>query len=81
VLLLVEVAETSLAKARGVKRALYASFGVREYWVVDAATLVTWVHRDLRDGQYREVVEVAADELVTPELVPGLAVRMGALGV
>jgi Uma2 family endonuclease len=37
VLLLIEVADSSLAFDQGTKRDLYARFGVGEYWVVDIA--------------------------------------------
>ena len=36
VLLVVEIADSSLGYDRGRKVALYASFGVREFWVIDA---------------------------------------------
>ena len=49
--LVVEVADTSLHKDRAFKRRLYARFGVREYWVIDADALSTRVHRALHtDG-------------------------------
>ena len=44
-LLVVEVADTSLAYDLRTKAPLYASYGVREYWVINAATLMTAVHR------------------------------------
>jgi Uma2 family endonuclease len=37
--LIVEVAQTSLAKDRGVKARLYASVGVLEYWIVDLQSM------------------------------------------
>jgi Uma2 family endonuclease len=37
--LIIEVAQTSLAKDRGIKSRLYASSGVVEYWVVDLQSL------------------------------------------
>jgi Uma2 family endonuclease len=41
VLLVVEIADTSLAYDLRIKAQLYASHGVREYWVINAATLMT----------------------------------------
>lgn len=45
VLLVVEVADTTLAFDRGRKAQLYAAYGVSELWVVDAVQRTTWVHR------------------------------------
>jgi len=45
VLLLVEVAESSLACDRSTKLRLYAEAGVAEYWVVDGAAERIEVHR------------------------------------
>jgi Uma2 family endonuclease len=42
--LLIEVTASSLAYDRGVKARLYARYGVREYWVIDANERITWVH-------------------------------------
>jgi len=44
-LLVVEVAASSLNYDRGLKAQLYARYGVRELWVVDAATRKTFIHR------------------------------------
>ena len=76
VLLVVEVAESSLDYGNNTKAKLYASFGVREYWVIDARTRSTRVHSNPESDGYKEVFEVSATELVTPKLVSALAVRM-----
>ena len=56
-LLVVEVAETSLAYDRGMKARLFASHGVREYWVINAVTLVTAVHTGPSATGYTEIKE------------------------
>jgi Uma2 family endonuclease len=45
-LLLVEIADTSLAYDLKTKMPLYAAHGVPEYWVINAATLMTTVHQE-----------------------------------
>src|SRR5262249_54242786 len=45
VLLLIEVAHSSLAFDITTKASQYSALGVREYWVVDAVSLATRVHR------------------------------------
>jgi hypothetical protein len=50
--------------------------GVREYWVIDAQTLTTWVHREPSADGHVSVAEVPPAEKLVP-LPPALAVRLG----
>lgn len=51
-----------------------------EYWVVNARTRTTLVHREPQaDGTYAVTFEVRAGDIATPLLVPELAVRMSEL--
>jgi Uma2 family endonuclease len=81
VLLAIEVADSSLSYDKGRKIGIYAAYGVREVWVVDAIRAATWVHRRLGADGYAEVEEFAACEQVTPMLAPSLAVRLSDLGI
>src|SRR5438105_1396412 len=45
-LLVVEVSDSSLGYDLGRKAGLYASFGIKELWVIDAVKLKTRIHRD-----------------------------------
>lgn len=81
VLLVVEVAVTSLEYDRSTKAALYAAHGVREYWVVDASTLATRVHRHLSATGYGDITELAGEDVLTPLLAPELAVRLADLAI
>jgi Uma2 family endonuclease len=78
-LLIVEVADSSLSYDLTIKAATYALFGVREYWVVEAWSLITHVHREPTASGYASVVEVPADIAQAPLLVPELRVTMGRL--
>ena len=78
-LLVIEIAASSLDYDLGTKARIYAQHGVREYWVVEAATLATTVHRDPGPGGYETTVEFAASDLLTPHLAPTLAVRLADL--
>ena len=80
-LLSIEVSDTSLCYDQGRKLAIYASFGVREVWVVNVQTMVTRIHRELAADRYGAVTEHAANETMTATLVPGLAVSLAALGL
>jgi Uma2 family endonuclease len=81
VLLLIEVADTSLRYDESVKARIYARHGVREYWVVNARTLETHVHRDPTPKGYRSIVSVGPTDTLTPHLLPALAVSLGRLGI
>jgi Uma2 family endonuclease len=75
----VEIADTSLAYDLQTKARLYASHGVREYWVIDAATLVTTVHTEPTGSTYATITEIAAGGLISPALAPAVAVSLASL--
>src|SRR4029077_6429976 len=78
-LLVVEVADTSLRYDLNTKAPIYATHGMSEYWVINAGTLTTTVHRGPRGQSYRFVEEVAPSTTFAPSLVPMFAVSLGAL--
>jgi Uma2 family endonuclease len=80
-LLVVEIAETSLAYDLKTKTTLYASYGVREYWVINAATLVTAVHREPSGTHYASVQEIAPDTPLVPSLAKPLTLALNTLGL
>jgi Uma2 family endonuclease len=79
VLLAIEVAHSSLKFDTTAKARLYAALGVRDYWVIDAETLNTRVHRAPSGDVYTSLVDVSPDENLVPLLVPSLAVRLADL--
>jgi Uma2 family endonuclease len=80
VLIVVEVADSSLPKDLVTKAPRYAAAGVREYWVINARSLTTTVHREPRQtGEYGYCREHKATETLTPTLAPSLAVRIADL--
>ena len=78
VLLLVEVAESSLAFDRGPKLALYARHGVPEVWIVDLAGRAVELCRGPGPEGYAERRRVT-EGMATPALVPGLDIDVAAL--
>lgn len=75
-LLVVEIADSSLATDTGIKAKAYAENGVREYWVINARTRETLIHRDPTADGYASITEVAPDATLTPLLAPELAIRL-----
>lgn len=80
-LLCVEISDSTLTYDRGRKAGIYASFGVRDYWSIDAATLATRIHRDPRPDGYATVRDVPAEGVLTPLLAPMLGVTLGQLAL
>jgi Uma2 family endonuclease len=78
VLLLVEVSETSLAYDRGVKLALYATFGVPEVWIVDLLESVVEVYREPNEDAYVSRERLANGSLARA-LVPGVTIDVTGL--
>lgn len=70
VLLVVEIANSSLRYDMGRKAALYASFGVRELWVIDAVKLAARVFRAPAPDGYRDVSDASAADRLIPEFAP-----------
>ncbi|WBH17895.1 Uma2 family endonuclease [Sphingomonas radiodurans] len=79
ILLLIEVADSSLSYDLRVKAPLYAAHGVREYWVVDAVRRTVRVHRDPREGVYQDVEEYDEDVAIAPLLLDGVMIRLDTL--
>jgi Uma2 family endonuclease len=83
-LLVVEVTDTSdtgLHYHLNIKVAVYAAHGVREYWVINAGTLTTTVHRKPSGKTYESVDEVAPGSMLFPSLVPAFAISLNSLGL
>ena len=78
-LLLVEVADTSVGYDLRVKAPTYARLGLPEYWVINARTLITSVHREPGASGYAPPREAEPNELIAPLQAPQLAVRLADL--
>jgi Uma2 family endonuclease len=81
VVLLIEVAHWSLKFDSTVKARLYASAGVRDYWMVNARTLATTVYRAPSANGYGTAVEVSPGETLVPLFVPSLALKLADLAI
>jgi Uma2 family endonuclease len=79
VLLLIEISDSSLAYDQSTKRALYARYGVEEYWVVDVQGERVFVYSEPAGEGYARVVECTRADIVSPRAVPAVQIQVGTL--
>ena len=77
IILAIEVALTTLAYDQGLKASLYARYGARELWVIDAAKRRTLVHTGAAAGGWSAVREHGPKAKPTCAALPGFEVRVG----
>jgi Uma2 family endonuclease len=76
VILLIEVADSSLDYDRGEKAETYADAGIREYWLVNIIDRTIEVRRDPKDGEYLSEQVFAAGETLNSLGVPGVQLNV-----
>jgi Uma2 family endonuclease len=79
VLLLIEVAESSLAYDAGEKADLYAAAGIADYWVVNLPDRCIEVRREPVNGRYHSLKTHTGDDEVRPLAFPDIALKPGSL--
>ena len=67
-LLVVEIAETTIDRDTGLKRRRYAEAGIAHYWVVDGSRGVVHIYGEPIDGDYADIATVRSG---APLAVPG----------
>ena len=70
VLLIVEVADSSLEYDTTVKLSMYAILGIREYWVADLRNDRLLVHSQPEGDTYRASGEMHRGEWIAPQALP-----------
>ncbi len=78
VLLLAEVADTSLAYDRSVKLPLYARFGIPEVWLVDLNGGIIERHTEPSEDGYHLVRRAGRRESLESAVLPALAIPVDA---
>lgn len=76
VLLLIEVADSTLAYDTSIKLPLYARNGVVETWIVDLIHDVIQVHTEPSPEGYRSVRVARAAETLVPRMLPEVSIRV-----
>jgi Uma2 family endonuclease len=76
VLLVVEVADTTLAYDRRVKLPLYAAAGIPDTWLVNLPRRSIEVHREPQGNRYQQVTVYRRGESITPLALPEISIAV-----
>jgi Uma2 family endonuclease len=79
ILLIVEVADSSLEYDQQIKQLLYAETGVPEYWIVDIRAECLIAHSNLSDGLYLRTETLARNATIIPRLLPDCSIPVDIL--
>ena len=79
VFLLVEVADSSLTKDRGLKLPAYGRAGIAEVWIVNLADLTLEVYREPHFTGYGAKTILRAGDQARPQAFPDVVVEVGEL--
>lgn len=78
-LLLIEVADTTLAYDRGRKIPLYAAAGIPEVWIVNLAAQAIEQYTDPAGNRYRRIVTIQSDTTIASATLPALALSVATI--
>jgi Uma2 family endonuclease len=76
VLLIIEVADSTLLKDRNIKVPLYARAGLAEVWLVNLPKELIEVYSDPVNGKYRKCEKFKRGEVVKSPTVKGLSLKV-----
>jgi Uma2 family endonuclease len=79
ILLVVEVADTTLKDDLRDSASRYARHDVQEYWVVDVRHRMTHVHLNPKDGAYPTPARVPFEDVLTPLRIADFTLRVADL--
>lgn len=75
VLLLIEVADSTLRKDRGIKLGAYAKAGIIEYWIVNLVDDLIEVYTNPMGNTYQNVRLVRRDEMLSLQVLPAIFLK------
>lgn len=76
VLLLIEVADTTVYTDRQIKIPLYARAEVPEVWLVNLPRKIIEVYTEPKNGKYQIVRKATKSETITPKMIEDLSVKV-----
>ena len=79
ILLIVEVADSSLKYDRTIKKQLYAEAGIPEYWIADLTTDSLLAYSETSHDSYQAMHRLHRGDSIAPRLLPECQVRIDVL--
>jgi len=76
VLLVIELADTTIAYDREVKLPIYAQHAIPEVWLFDLQQRTVFVHRAAGPQGYRRILTPGNAETISPMLLPNLVIDL-----
>ena len=76
ILLVIEVADTTLAYERDAKMPIYARHGIIETWLVDIQAQTVSIYQEPSTNGYRRLLTPTRNETITPSLLPSVYVEL-----
>lgn len=76
IVLLVEVADSTVQTDRRDKMPLYARAGISEAWIVNIPQKVVEIYRDPQNGKYRSVQRAGRGQSIAPNAIADVVVRV-----
>jgi len=76
VLVVIEVADTSLDYDRNVKLPLYARGGIPEAWLMVLPKGIIEIHSQLRNGKYQKVQRLKRGKTLVSSAIPGFSCKV-----
>src|SRR5262249_35603136 len=78
VLVVIEVADSSLEYDRDVNAPIYAKAGIPEYWLVDLDAKVLTRHLAPERGMFQRVEQLRRGQSIAPQLLPACVIAVDA---
>jgi len=78
ILLVIEIADSSIGYDRDVKARIYAGAGIAEYWLADLKGDVLWRYSSPERGTYQSVEQCRRGQTIAPRQLPSCALPVDA---
>jgi Uma2 family endonuclease len=79
ILLVVEIADSSIEYDRDVKARIYAESGIPEYWLADLNANLMWRYSAPERGAFRSLEQYHRGQSVAPQLLPACSIPVDVL--
>ncbi len=76
ILLVIEVADSSLEVDKKIKMPIYAKAGIQDYWVVDVRAKEITIYRQPVEGSYQKVRAVTGRDRISPLAFPEITFQV-----